>query len=82
MDSVVLVQASPGAGSEVLWDREKVARGEDEEIEATLHVPKLGRQSASQQTGQGQDPFVLQEARFGRDEHQLAQQSHCPGENC
>lgn len=27
MDSVVLVRASPRAGSEVLWDREKVARG-------------------------------------------------------
>lgn len=67
MDSVVLVQASPGAGSEVLGDREKVARGEDGETEAALHIPKLGRHSASQQTGQGQDPFALQEARFGRD---------------
>ena len=67
MYSVVLVQASPGAGSEVLWDREKVARGEDGEIEATLHGPKLSRHSASQQTGQGQDLFALQEAQFGRD---------------
>lgn len=57
MDSVVLAQASPGAGSEGLGDREKVATRENGETEAALRVPKLGRHSASQQTGQGQDPL-------------------------
>lgn len=30
---------------------------EDGEIEVALHIPKLGRHSASQQTGQGRDPL-------------------------
>lgn len=54
---MVLAQASPGAGSEVLGDREKVASGEGGETEAALRVPKLGSHSASLQTGQGQDPL-------------------------